>query len=575
VVDQAHLAGDARPLEGLAGCHRQTIERAFGAFCFVLFILYFGLHSFRYPWVGDLGRHAAAVASLYQNFLQPSHEAMAAPGHTSEMHTPYIVAVAGLGRLLGVTPYRALQLVSVANLIFYVCAIWLFFRTFSIVRDCWIPPVAFLLLSLFLRDSVYTWSSETSFASMRLTQAYPSLFGWGVALTMFSVADRYLRLGRNGYLPVIGLGIWVLVLSHTVTASWVIGVVALRSMFELVESRSGQVEAAEPNRPRPRGRTRALMLSGAMVSGIVLTYLWPYFDITQVHGMWHIAEGSKFGRRPFRDMARLYALALPAGVWLLVLRKHVFLIVSFVATWAALQLFRFVGFEYGNRYAFFQAFFAQVAVAEVIGVAFLLASNQTRRLPDAISIGRRVQHAILLFAGAALVMTATAPVRDLESQRGRPLLGFRELMALPPTHDAYYRRFEALRAHLGAGDVVLMPITSDAWNLASITGARVVVSPFAFRVPDYAERVQDVARFLSPESVPEARAAILRRYGVTRILLTDEYLHLRSALSRRFGPPLVVGSSSALFDTGAVRFGRRRHEASPAPSRGDDRGHVS
>jgi hypothetical protein len=65
-------------------------EAACGLAAMLLFVLYFGVHCFRYPppASADLGRHCAAVASLYRNFFHPSHEAMPVPGNQSEVHTP-------------------------------------------------------------------------------------------------------------------------------------------------------------------------------------------------------------------------------------------------------------------------------------------------------------------------------------------------------------------------------------------------------------------------------------------------------------------------------------------------------
>ena len=48
-------------------------EAALGVAAMLLFVAYFGVHCFRYPPppLGDLGRHCAAVASLYRSFLHP------------------------------------------------------------------------------------------------------------------------------------------------------------------------------------------------------------------------------------------------------------------------------------------------------------------------------------------------------------------------------------------------------------------------------------------------------------------------------------------------------------------------
>src|SRR5256885_4888719 len=105
----------------------EYVETVVGLTGLVLFVAYFGLHCFRYPWVGDIGRHCATVASLYRDLGHPTHEAMLLPGSTSEVHTPYMVGIAALGRGMGVTPYRALQLAGLLNLAFYAAAIWFFF----------------------------------------------------------------------------------------------------------------------------------------------------------------------------------------------------------------------------------------------------------------------------------------------------------------------------------------------------------------------------------------------------------------------------------------------------------------
>ena len=126
----------------------RRVEAGVGLAALAAFVLYFGLLCFTVEWKGDIQRHGVAVASLYLDLVHPPHEAVSAPCGTSDVHTPYLVAVAALGRLAGVSPYRALQLAGVCNLVLYVGAICFFFRTFSLVRESWLPPLLFLLVSL-------------------------------------------------------------------------------------------------------------------------------------------------------------------------------------------------------------------------------------------------------------------------------------------------------------------------------------------------------------------------------------------------------------------------------------------
>ena len=160
-------------------------EAALGLSAMILFVVYFGVHCFRYPMVGDFGRHCASVASLYRNFLHPLHEAMPVPGTQSEVHTPYIVAVAAFGRALGGTPYRALQLAGVANLVFHAgprsssghFGLRLVGRSSSLLR------------SLCMRKRLFG-GPEKSFASVRWIRPTVVLRRGG-AMTAFAIAERF------------------------------------------------------------------------------------------------------------------------------------------------------------------------------------------------------------------------------------------------------------------------------------------------------------------------------------------------------------------------------------------------
>ncbi len=517
-----------------------SAEALLGLAALATFVVYFGIHCFRYPWVGDLLRHCASVASLDRSFSHPTHEAMPVPGTQSDVHTPYIVAVAAVGKLVGVTPYRSLQIAGVANLVFYAWAVWFFFRTFSLLRGSWVPPAAFLLVSLFLRNRLFWWASETSFASVRLIQAYPSFFAWGTALTCFALAERFLRRPRVAPLAGIAVFVWATTLSHNLTASWIVGIVGLRAGIALAA---------------PAGQRRgALVLLGTLAAAIALALPWPYFDIRVSPGLLKIPEGSEFGNHPFRDMAGLYALALPAALFFAARGRHLFWLAGFAATFLALQAFRVLGFEYGNRYAFFQAFFAQAFVAEAAAFAVALLLPATERLPENLRIGPALRKALLLFGGATALLTAAAPAVREESRAGRPLLTLRELAALPPTHDVYYARLGEVGQKLGPADIVMMPVEHAAWDVSSITGARVVASLFAYRVPDYNARVRDVARFFAPEADRSERRVILRRWGVTKVLLTPRVSDRERGMASELGPPIARTETLILFDAAGAEL---------------------
>jgi len=103
---------------------------------------------------------------------------------------------------------------------------------------------------------------------------------------------------------------------------------------------------------------------------------------------------------------------------------------------------------------------------------------------------------------------------------------------------------------------VLMPVEHAAWDLSSLTGARVIAAPFSFRVPDFEQRVRDVNRFFAPTATPEERNAIVARYGVTAVLLVPSMQGLHPLLEESLGRAISFPEGYVLFYT---REGSRRH----------------
>ena len=84
--------------------------------------------------------------------------------------------------------------------------------------------------------------------------------------------------------------------------------------------------------------------------------------------VWSVAKisfvlGAVFGFI-FGMFAWMYLLAIPCAIYLILLRQHALLIVGFVYTFLTyLLLSRGFGIDFVSRYVYFQAFFAQAAVA--------------------------------------------------------------------------------------------------------------------------------------------------------------------------------------------------------------------
>jgi hypothetical protein len=506
---------------------------AFAGLVFGAFVAYYSLACFHSRWVGDLQMYCAGVAELYRDLLHPGHEAMRAPGSQSTLYTIYLVVVAASGRLLGVSPYRALQLAGVTNLVLYSLAIVYFFSRCSMHRRFLVPAALFLLVSLFLRWEHFGWSSETSAATMLSIQAYPSTLGWALALACFGLMEDFLGRGRRLHLGLLAGAIWVLLLTHVLTAGWVVGITGLRALHALVVTRQWRRPAA---------------LLGAIAAAVLLTTAWPYYAFFGQASMRGISERARYGKQPFDDFFGLYLVAAPCPVWLLLrARRHGFWALGFVATLCALRAQQALGIDFGSRYTFFMAFFAQLAVAEVaacfpLGLAPGAASEETDRWT----------RADLAFAGlvlvAAVVVAVRAPALAQARQRGVDRLRSPfELARAPATHDAYYARWAELATVLGPADLVLMPVTRDTFDLASITGVRVVCSHNAFQVPGYLELRRDVDRVYSGEVDAAAAVALAQRHGANKVLVPARQSGLRARLTARLGLPVHQDADYTVF----------------------------
>jgi hypothetical protein len=510
---------------------------------FAGFLGYYVLCCFRAEWGGDFQIYCAGVAQLYRNWLHPAHEAMNAPGSQSTIYTPYLVAVAGLGRLLGVTPYRALQLAGAMNLTVYLLSIFYFLSRFSMHRRIAIPAACFVLTTLLLRWKHYGWSSETSLLALQFIQAYPSVLAWALAMFAFGLMEDLRRDLRPGRGLILVAALCLLLLSHAITASWVLGTLVLRALYVLAIDREWRFPAA---------------IAAAVVAALAGATLWPYTSFLGQSGMASVKEPSTFGEHALLDFPNLYLLAIPCALWLLLrLRRHGFVILAFFATFAALAVWRALGISFGNRYSFFMAFWAHFLVAEVMAAGILVLARGRRAIDQAASAQPWLDRPLLALLIAAFVVAWQISPAWRQSRRTgiTRLAPPGELWRRPSSHDQYYSQFGRLTEHLGHGDLVMMLVGRPVLDLASITGAAFLGSPNALRVPDVNVRQQALSTVFSPESDTPTRLAIARHYCANKLLLSSSRFALLPRMTEAFGAPIYRDAEYALFQTSVTRDG--------------------
>lgn len=499
------------------------------------FVAYYGLLCFRQHWGGDLQMYASGVARLYTNLADPGHEVLALTTQESSLYTPYLVLVAALGKLTGLTPYRALQLAGLANLVVYVLAVRTLFSRYSMHVRHELAAALFLFVSLCLRWHHFGWSSETSLTSFQFVQAYPSTLGWSLAFFSFAwVADlRRYRAWQS--FALLTATLTALLTCHVLTASWALGIVVLLALRALVVDRNGKLLA---------------LVAPAVAASVLLASLWPYASFFAQSSATKIQEPSTFGSAPFDDLLNLYLVALPCALWLVLrARRHAVWVWGFAGSYIVLVIWRALGISFGNRYAFFMGFFAQFLVAEAMSVGLLAMLDRRVALRHAFRMARDDKLLTKALCFAALLAPLPSPMlkHALDDTSLAALQNPLELLTGPSPHDQYYRQYAMLRHYLGAGDVVIAPTVRDVFDIAAVTGARFISAPGLLRVPDIHERFRAAEQYYRPSTSTPTRAAIAKHYRATKALLPAQLSPLAENFRAVLGPPVYRDSRLALY----------------------------
>jgi len=523
----------------------EKLERAFVLFTFVFFAAYFALCTLKISPIGDFYYHLAGVSELLRDFFDPRHETLAVASAYSAVLSPYHHWVAILGAVLAVDGYTAMQIAGIGNLVLYLLAVYTFFRACSASRHTLLPVVFFLFTSLFLRDRIFYWSSETSIDNLRFITAYPSFFAWSLSLFAFSASARFFATGKPVYVLLLVPVLWLVTLVHALTASWVYGIVGLMLLREL-----WRLHCSESiHSPKS-----VAFFAAAVAASLPLLLLWPYFDPVLLAKVGGLPETAPFkeGLLPLTAMATLYLLAIPSFALLWRSENGRFLLSALLATAGALLLWRLLGLDFGSRYMFFAAFFAQVAVADAAG-------SGARRALDYVAQFRWRErgHTVRLLPWMTVTVLTLAALyqsdflyrawRDSTGQNTRGY-GIGELASAPNAADAFRAAYEDLAAMLDPGDTIIAsPDDNINYHVAALTGARAVAVRFALRVPDFARRKRDANRFFAGSTPPDQTKAILHKYRVDYIVLTADLLEHRRRFDADYGLPLLVSDSFIVY----------------------------
>ncbi|MEU9990178.1 hypothetical protein AB0E10_25930 [Streptomyces sp. NPDC048045] len=428
----------------------------------------------RLPWVGDLGMHAATVQRLRHSLLHPGNPLVDADT-PSPYYSPWMLVLGCLAKLTGLSVFVVLRIGAFVALGLLVTGVWRYVRTLSAHRAA--PALALLSLVLLWGPALFDWSGFLGLDSLALTVSYPSVLALGLSFHFWAWLTRALR-EETGWEKWLGLGLlWGLILlCHQFT-----GVVATLGALAMVI-------AARP------GRAVLLRLGAALVVGVVLLGLWPYYDFFALFSAG--ADLEAIHRPLYDDLAGRFGLAL-LGVVALGMRCR-------RDRWDPLVLFFLLGalmFAAGGltgHYSWGRALPAALIPAQLAAAL------------EVVSAGKRaVRTGWACVLGAALAVGAWTQVGTLGYVVGRD--------ALPGAVAAKYREpwvgYHWITPWVKYGDVV-MARTMPARQIPAY-GAYTVAPgyPDVF-LPDAGRRDAAVRRYFAAGTSGDARRAIAREYGV-------------------------------------------------------------
>ncbi|MGW4196012.1 hypothetical protein [Streptomyces sp. NPDC005004] len=428
----------------------------------------------RLPWAGDLGMHAATVQRLRHSLLNPGNPLVDADT-PSPYYSPWMLLLGLLARVTGLSVFVVLRIGALVGLALLLSGVWRYVRTLSDHRAA--PALAILCVVFLWGPDVFNWSGFLGLNSLALTVSYPSVLALGLSFHFWAWLTRALR-ADTGWPAWIGLGLlWALIL--------------LCHQFSGVVASLGALAVVLAARP---ARATLPRLGAALVAGIVLLALWPYYDFFALFSAG--ADLEAIHRPLYSDLLPRFGLVL-LGVVALVFRgrrDHRDVLVLFFV----LGVLLFVAGGLTGHYSWGRALPAALIPAQLAAALETVSASR-----------RRVRLIWACLLGVALGVGAWAQAGTLGYVIDRT--------DLPAPVAAKYRTpwvgYHWITPWVRYGDVV-MARTTPSRQIPAYGPYTVAPGYPDFFLPDETGRDEAVTRYYAPTTGSATRLAIARRYGV-------------------------------------------------------------
>jgi hypothetical protein len=484
-----------KPIASAIGQFTPYRRRGMWLFLFLYGVFLFLQLSYQ-PREGDFWEHAAVLRELSIHPFHPHHPLLdLAIPHA--FFSPYLVFLGGVSYYLKLNYFSVIGAAGTINAALFLLGFYLLCRTYVPRSRSFVPLVSIVLSTFLWPKGFLVWSGFYQFDTIGYVLSYPSTFAFDTSCILVYFAHSRRAEPTVGQALVIGVGTSIVILTHPLTALFLLTALGAIYFEELATRvKSGY---APPTPILVVGIAIVLISVGA-------TLTWPYYSIlARVYGGdWTAFDHdsamlyNSFTSQPAGFLSFVVAAPFIARVGFRRLRCHP--LDCLCVTWGGLCVIYIAGLVC-NKMSLGRV----ISEVHILSCLFIADGLRTLFLSKRPLVGS-VASAVILTTMLLLNGLNVGPL----GWASRALVG----EVFP------WSRLEFVRRYVGPDEVVLA--NAGMGNMIAAFAGRVVVSDRPLHwVPDAAKRRQVVSAIFDANATLEMRCRAMAAYRTDFILVTQ------------------------------------------------------